>query len=292
VTRHFFTVDVEEHFQVSAFDSVVSRDDWPAHGSRLDISVPRLLELLDRHEATGTFFVLGWIARHRPAVVRAIAAAGHEIASHGYAHHRVCAMTPAAFREDVRASRLAIEDLTGAPVLGFRAPSFSIVPGTEWAFDVLVEEGFRYDSSLFPIRRRGYGYPSAPRDVHLIRRPAGELLEFPLATTSLAGATVPAAGGGYLRHFPFALIRRAFREASARAVQATLYVHPWEVDPDQPRLDVGLVTRFRHYRGLTRTLPRLDRLLAEFRFTSIASAIPARAAPALATPAEPMRAGR
>ena len=289
MTRHFFTVDVEEHFQVSAFDPVVRRADWSSLDSRLPVSMPRLLELLARFETRGTFFVLGWIARHRPQVVRAIVDAGHEVASHGFGHERVCAMSPAAFREDVRASKAVLEDVSGTPVLGYRAPSFSIVPGTEWALDVLIDEGFRYDSSLFPIRRRGYGYPGAARDPHVIHRPGGDLMEFPLATTTIAGAGLPAAGGGYLRHFPLALIRRAFREAGARSASATLYVHPWEVDPDQPRLPVGLVTRVRHYRGLSQVLPRLEQLLTEFRFTSINTALaPDRPAAAVA----PARAGR
>lgn len=269
--RHYFTVDVEEHFQVSAFDPVVRRADWSTLDSRLPVSMPRLLELLARFETRGTFFVLGWIARHRPWVVRAIHEAGHEVASHGFGHHRVFRLSPDQFRDDVRSARRELEDITGQPVLGYRAPSFSIVPGMEWAFDVLLEEGYRYDSSLFPIRRTGYGYPSAPRDPHVIRRAAGTLAEFPLATTSIAGLRLPAAGGGYLRHFPLALTQRAFREASARGVSATLYLHPWEVDPGQPRLPVGALTRVRHYRGLDRTLGRVERLLSEFRFTSIAS---------------------
>ncbi|HYL29765.1 MAG TPA: DUF3473 domain-containing protein, partial [Gemmatimonadales bacterium] len=156
------------------------------------------------------------------------------------------------------------------PVFGFRAPSFSIVPGTEWAFDVLLEEGYRYDSSIFPIRRPDYGYPGAPADAYLIRRPAGTLLEIPLATTAVAGLRLPAAGGGYLRHLPLALIQRALREHADRRAPAMFYIHPWEIDPDQPRLAAPLLTRIRHYRGLARTLPRLERLLAEFRFTSVA----------------------
>lgn len=275
--QHFFSVDVEEHFQVSAFDGVVSRDDWTRLSGRLDRTIPILLECLARHEAKATFFVLGWIARHRAEVVREIVRAGHEVASHGFWHRRVNTMSPDEFRDDLRWSKDALEELTGTPVYGYRAPSFSIVPGTEWAFDILLEEGFRYDSSLFPIRRRGYGYPNSPREPHIIRRPSGELMEFPLATTALAGVTIPAAGGGYLRHFPLWVIQRAFREASARAVPATFYVHPWEIDPHQPRMAVGALTRVRHYRGLFKTLGRIERLLAEFRFTSIASYVDAMA---------------
>ena len=271
MTEHFFTVDVEEHFQVSAFDAVVSRADWTHLAGRLDRNVPLLLEELARAGATGTFFVLGWVARHRPHIVREIAGAGHEIASHGYWHQRVNTQGPDAFREDIRSSRETLEDLVGARVRGYRAPSFSIVRGCEWAFDVLVEEGFQYDSSVFPIRRAGYGYAGAPREPYDIVRASGQLKEVPLATTRWGGVVIPAAGGGYLRQFPFWLIRRAFAEARARGIPATFYIHPWELDPDQPRMPVGLVTRMRHYRGLSHSLARMRRLLDEFRFRSIAS---------------------
>ena len=270
-TSHFFTVDVEEYFQVKALESAVARADWIAQPSRLARSIDDLLARLDRYSATGTFFVLGWIAKHRPEVVRDIAAAGHEIASHGYWHERVTALGRDAFREDVRSSKQVLEDLVGKEVVGYRAPSFSIIPGCEWAFDVLLEEGYGYDSSLFPIRRRGYGYPNAPRIPHVIQRPAGFLAEFPLATTSILSYPVPAAGGGYLRQFPLGIIRRAFREASARAEPATFYIHPWEIDPGQPRLPVSALNRIRHYRGLDATLGRIDSLLEEFSFTTIAS---------------------
>ena len=279
---HFFTVDVEEYFHVNAFESVVSRAEWDRYPGRLSRSMPLLLEALGRHGARATFFVLGWVAKHQPDIVRAIVREGHEVASHGFWHQRLTTLTPDAFRADVRASKEALEAVSGQQVIGYRAPSFSIVPGGEWAFDVLLEEGFQYDSSLFPIRRRGYGYPGAPRVVHAIRRGAGTLTEIPLATATLAGLVLPAAGGGYLRQLPFALIRRAFRQASSRAIPATFYIHPWELDPDQPRLPVGAVTQLRHYRGLSRTLQRIERLLTEFRFTSIGAylhaAEPSRAA--------------
>lgn len=273
-TPHFFTVDVEEYFQVKAMESVVSRDDWLSHPSRVAQSIDALLDGLDRHGAHGTFFVLGWLAEHRPEVVRAIAAAGHEVASHGYWHEPVTSLDPKSFRQDIRSSKQALEDLLGCAVIGYRAPNFSIVPGGEWAFDVLLEEGYRYDSSLFPIRRPGYGYPGARRVPHLIQRPSGLLAEFPLATTSILAYRVPAAGGGYLRQFPYSVIRRAFRQASERGEPATFYIHPWEVDADQPRLPVSRVNQIRHYRGLDNTLGRIERLLREFRFEAIASYLP------------------
>ena len=270
-TTHFFTVDVEEYFQVKALESVVSRGEWLTRPSRVTRSVETLLTLLDRHGARGTFFVLGWLARHRPEVVRLIVDAGHEIASHGFFHERVTAQTPESFREDVRSSKRALEDVCETEVVGYRAPSFSIIPGYEWAFDALIEEGYLYDSSLFPIRRRGYGYANAPRAPHRIHRAAGDLVEFPLATTRFLNVSVPAAGGGYLRQFPLSVIQRAFREATQRGESATFYIHPWELDPDQPRLPVSRLNRIRHYRGLASAHDRIERLLEEFRFDTIAS---------------------
>jgi polysaccharide deacetylase family protein (PEP-CTERM system associated) len=273
-TSHFFTVDVEEYFHAKAMESVVKRDEWLSQPSRVSESVNALLTSLDRNGARGTFFVLGWLAEHCPQIVHAIADAGHEVASHGYWHDPVTRLDLEGFREDVRSSKHALEDLIGRAVIGYRAPNFSIVPGGEWAFDVLLEEGYRYDSSLFPVRRPGYGYPSAQRAPHLLHRPAGVLAEFPLATTKIFAYNVPAAGGGYLRQFPYRVIRRAFREASERREPATFYIHPWEIDPDQPRLPVSSVTRIRHYRGLESTLARVERLLGEFRFDSIATYLP------------------
>jgi polysaccharide deacetylase family protein (PEP-CTERM system associated) len=237
--------------------------------SRVDASLNRLLDLLARFDAVATFFTVGWLAERKPLLVRRVVEQGHEIASHSWWHRRVTALSPAELREDVRRCRATLEQTAGRPVLGFRAPSFSIVPGTEWAFDVLVEEGYRYDSSIFPIHRPGYGYPGAPTVPYEIRRQAGTLMELPMATTTVLGVRLPAAGGGYLRHLPYRLIERAFDEHSARGKSAMLYVHPWEIDPDQPRLAVSLLSRVRHYNGLEKTLPRLERLLARFRFTSV-----------------------
>lgn len=217
-TDHIFTVDVEEYFQVGAFDRVVPRAQWDAQPSRLEHSVGILLELLARHQANATFFTLGWVAERHPFLMRRIVDAGHEVASHGHWHRRVNTLTPDEFREDVRMSKAILEETSGATVYGFRAPNFSITPGTEWAFDILIEEGYKYDSSLFPIRRPGYGYPKAPPVPHLIHRPAGTITEMPLATTQWRGVRLPAAGGAYLRHLPFRLIQRAFREHNAGGI--------------------------------------------------------------------------
>jgi len=272
-TEHIFTVDVEEYFQVGAFDRVVRREDWDSQPSRLEHSVGILLDLLARHQASATFFTLGWVAERHPFLMRRIAEAGHEIASHGHWHRRVNTLTPDEFRTDVRISKAILEEHSGSPVWGFRAPNFSITPGTEWAFDILIEEGFRYDSSLFPINRPGYGYPKAAPLPHLIHRPAGTITELPLATTQWRGVRFPAAGGAYLRHLPFRLIQRAFREHDAAGIPAMFYIHPWELDPDQPRLSVPWHTHVRHYGGLRKTQPLLERLLGEFRFRSVAQCL-------------------
>lgn len=230
----------------------------------------RLLDLLARHGVRATCFVLGWLAERHPGLVKRIAAAGHEIASHGWWHRRITTLAPEELRHELRDSKGILEDLAGRAVTGFRAPSFSIVPGCEWAFDILLEEGYTYDSSLFPIRRPGYGYPGAPVIPHRIRRPSGTLLEIPLATARLLGSRVPAAGGGYLRQLPYGFIRTAALQAQERQAPGMFYIHPWEIDPGQPRLPVGWLTRLRHYRGLETTYSRLDRLFGEFRFTSVA----------------------
>jgi polysaccharide deacetylase family protein (PEP-CTERM system associated) len=268
-STHLFSVDVEEYYHAHVFERVAPPSTWPGRPSRVEVSTDAILDLLQRHRAVATFFVLGAVAERCPGLVRRIAAAGHEIASHSWSHPRVNRLTPEAFREELRRSKEVLENTAGRAVTGFRAPSFSILPGTEWAFDVLLEEGYRYDSSLFPIRRPGYGYPAAPSGPHDIRRPSGVLHEFPMATLTRFGVRFPAAGGGWLRHLPPGLIRAAIRQHGARGLPAMLYTHPWEVDPDQPRLPLGPIGRLRHYRGLQRTLPRLEGLLAEFRFTSV-----------------------
>ena len=269
MTVHHFTVDVEEYFHANALEPYAPRTQWDALPSRVEAGTRVLLELLAEHGVHGTFFVLGWVARRRPGLVRDIAAAGHEVASHGWGHRRVTELTPEQFRTSVRASRAELEELVGCEVIGYRAPSFSIVPRTEWALDVLLEEGYRYDSSIFP-GRPGSGWGKMDRDPHRLRRAAGGLDVVPPATLRVAGRTLPAGGGAYFRLLPYRLFAAALRQASARGAAATFYVHPWEVDPEQPRFRMPLHTRIRHYGGLRNTLPRLRRLLSEFRFQPIA----------------------
>jgi polysaccharide deacetylase family protein (PEP-CTERM system associated) len=270
---HHFTVDVEEYFHASALASVAPPSRWESLESRVEASTMALLELLGERDARATFFVLGWVAERRPALVRALADAGHEIASHGQDHRLIADSQAGEFRLSVRRSRAVLEVVTGSPVLGFRAPSFSIVRGCEWALDILLEEGYRYDSSLFPVRRRGYGYLGGPPHPHWVERPGGRLYELPPATLRRAGRSFPAGGGGWFRLLPYALVRSALRDHERAGIPGTFYIHPWELDDGQPRLPVSRLTRVRHYGGLTRTTERLRRLLREFRFRTIAQTL-------------------
>jgi polysaccharide deacetylase family protein (PEP-CTERM system associated) len=268
------TVDVEDYFHVSAFDAVVSRAGWDGFESRVSHNTDRLLELFDRANVRSTFFVLGWVAERFPALVRRIAELGHEVASHGYNHQLLYMLTPRQFREDVRAAKSAIEDAAGAPVVGFRAPSYSVIESSLWALDILIEEGFVYDSSIFPIHHDRYGIPDSPRHPYVLRRAGGALLEVPGSTVRLGRVNVPIGGGGYFRQFPYAWTKWGIDRVNRIERQpVTFYMHPWEIDPDQPRMPVGTVTRVRHYRGLERTADRLARLLRDFRFDSVTSVL-------------------
>lgn len=269
--KHFFTVDVEEYFQVVALSPYAPMSSWETFESRVEPAIDRLLALMAEHGATGTFFTVGWVAERHPAMVKRIAAAGHELASHTYDHVRITHQTPEAFRASIRRTKQVLEELTGAPVLGFRAPSFSIVRGTEWALDLLIEEGHRYDSSLFPVSRSGYGYVGGQRDPYWIDRPVGRLAEIPPATLRVLGQTLPAAGGAYFRILPPALVHAALRSAAGRGQPGTFYIHPWEWDPGQPRLAVPVLTRVRHYGGQGGVFGRIGRLLEQFRFEAISN---------------------
>lgn len=268
------TIDVEDYFQVSAFDDVVSRDSWDTMPTRVVANTERLLAIFDEHRVKATFFVLGWVADRFPALVSAIAEAGHELASHGYAHRLVYDQTPDTFREDVRRAKRLIEDRSGQPVLGYRAPSYSITRRSLWALDVLVEEGYTYDASIFPIRHDRYGIPDAPRHTHPMSRAAGPLTEAPPSTVRLASMNLPVAGGGYFRLLPYQWTRWGIGRINKKEGKpAIFYLHPWEIDPDQPRLQASALSRFRHYRNLDKTEPRLRRLLSEFHFAPLATIV-------------------
>jgi polysaccharide deacetylase family protein (PEP-CTERM system associated) len=260
-----FTIDVEDYFQVSALAPHIDRSTWDERPCRVERNVGRLIELLGLHGARATFFTLGWIAKRYPNLVREIVAGGHELASHGFGHLRASDQTPAEFRADVRQAKYLLEDIAAQPVLGYRAPSFSIGYTNPWAFDVLVEEGYRYSSSVYPVQHDHYGMPDAPRFPYRVRP---QLIEIPLTTTRLFGRNLPAGGGGYFRLAPYQLSRWALRRVNRLDQRPTIfYMHPWEIDPAQPRVaGTTLKTRFRHYVNLHRTEPRLSRLLQDFRW--------------------------
>jgi polysaccharide deacetylase family protein (PEP-CTERM system associated) len=264
------TVDVEDYFQVEAFAEVVRREDWPRWESRVERNTHLLLEMFARHRVSATFFTLGWVAERHPGLVRAIAAAGHEIACHSYEHRLIYRQTLAEFRQDTQRAKGILEDLTGAPVSGYRAPSYSITAASLWALEILIEEGFRYDSSIFPVHHDRYGIPHAERFPHTIRCASGELVEFPPSTVRWCGLNWPMAGGGYFRLWPYALFRRGLRRINRREGQAAIfYLHPWEVDPAQPIIPGARRNIWRHRVNLRRTAPRLERLLRDFRFAPV-----------------------
>jgi polysaccharide deacetylase family protein (PEP-CTERM system associated) len=261
------TVDVEDYFHVSVFDGVVPRAQWATLESRVERNTDRLLQIFADADVQATFFVLGWVAERHPALVRRIAAQGHEVASHGFAHRLVYDLTPSTFREDIRRSKGALQDAAGIAVQGYRAPSYSVTPRSLWALDVLIEEGFRYDSSIFPIHHDRYGIPVSSRHPYRLDRPAGSIIEAPGSTVRWSVFNFPVAGGGYFRILPYAWTRWGIARLNhTEQRSAIFYLHPWEIDPDQPRLAAGLLSRFRHYRNLGETEARLKQLLADFDF--------------------------
>ena len=259
------TIDVEDYFQVSAFAPHIPRTQWDSIPCRIEGNIDRILELLAASDSRATFFTLGWIAERYPSVIRRIADAGHEVASHGYEHFRATEQATGTFLADIRLAKAILEDISGAPVQGYRAPSFSIGPANPWAFDCIAQAGYRYSSSIYPIRHDHYGVPDAPRFPHEVRE---GLLEVPVATVRMLRKNWPAGGGGYFRLLPYSLSRWSLRRVNAvDGKPAMFYFHPWELDPDQPRVPgLRAVTRFRHYVNLGRTAPRLQRLLADFKW--------------------------
>jgi len=269
-----FSVDVEDYFHVEAFRHVVDPGDWGSMEQRVEPNTRRLLGLLNEFDVKATFFVLGWVAERRPDLVKDILEAGHEVGIHGYDHRPITVMTPSGFREDIRRAKGIVEDITGQPVLGYRAPTYSVVKDTLWALDVMLEEGLRYDSSIFPIVHDRYGIPDAQRYPWVEERGEGHLVEFPISTVRLLGRNLPFVGGGYLRLLPMRYVRWGMRRVTGAEGRPTmLYVHPWEIDPGQPVLEVGRLARIRHYHGLGRVEDRLRKLLREFRFGTVRSVL-------------------
>lgn len=268
VNQHIFSVDVEDYFQVEAFADRVPRSTWDKYPCRVEANTKRILDLLDQYQAEATFFFVGWVAERFPALVREVHARGHEVACHSYWHRTVYSLTPREFRSDTRLAKQVIEQAAGAAVLGYRAPSWSITKTCLWALDILAEEGFVYDSSIYPIHHDLYGVPNAQRFPYAHSCAEGRTLpEFPPTTVRLFGMNLPAAGGGYLRIAPIAYTRWTFElfERKYRQ-QVMVYLHPWEIDPGQPRIAGKLRSRLRHYTGLRRTEERLHWLLRNYSF--------------------------
>jgi polysaccharide deacetylase family protein (PEP-CTERM system associated) len=275
--RHILSVDVEDYFQVEAFANEVPRGTWEDWPSRVVQNTRKILNLFERHNAKGTFFFLGWVANRFPGLVREVRAQGHELACHSYWHRRVCSLSPSEFREDVRISKNAIEQAAGVPVYGYRAPSWSINEESLWALDILAEEGFLYDSSIYPIHHDLYGIPASPRFAYIHQCDGGiQLTEVPPPTVRVLGFNLPGAGGGYFRIFPFSYTEWVFRvfEQHARRPVVT-YFHPWEFDPEQPRISAGFKSKFRHYTNLGIAEKRLHLLLQRYLFQPIAVALAA-----------------
>jgi polysaccharide deacetylase family protein (PEP-CTERM system associated) len=264
--RNAFSIDVEDYFHVEALSSVIDRSQWPQLEYRAEASTQRILELLAAESVRATFFVLGWVARRSPQLVRAIHAGGHEVACHGLTHQMVIRQSPEQFRSETTEAKKLLEDAIGAPVRGYRAATYSITRESLWALDILAELGFIYDSSIFPIRHDLYGIPDAPRFPY---RPHGEgLLEIPVTTVEFLGQRLPCGGGGYFRLLPYGLFRRALERVNQRDKQpAVFYCHPWEIDPGQPRISgLSLKSRFRHYTNLAKMEGRMRQLLRDFNW--------------------------
>lgn len=270
------TIDVEEYFHIEAAHGSIERKSWNTWPSRVERNVDLLLDLFDRHNQRGTFFILGDVARRQPKLAAKIAAAGHEVASHGTGHDRLHRLTPESFREDLHASKSLLEEQTGQQVVGYRAPTFSVVPATAWAIDVMVELGLQYDASIFPVTHPAYGVPAAPDRPYMVQgRDGATLLEVPPLTWSAMGKKLAVAGGGYFRLLPLALMKAGLRQAASEHRPAVLYFHPWEFDPDMPRMPLSMTGRIRTYTGLKSAAAKLSRIMSlPARWTPIRDILP------------------
>ncbi len=274
VTKNALTIDVEDYFQVAALAEAVDRKDWPSMEYRVEANTDRLLELFSERDVKATFFTLGWVAERSPELIRRIQKAGHEIASHGYSHQLVYNQKPDVFRDETRKSKQLLEDITGEPITGYRAASYSITAQSRWALDILCEEGFTWDSSIFPVHHDRYGMPGTPHEPYRLGAPGGgTLIEFPLSTCPLGSYRLPIAGGGYFRLYPYWLSRWGLGKINRAGQPFIFYLHPWEIDTGQPRLEVKALSRFRHYNNLNRCMGRLERLLGDFHFGSVSDVL-------------------
>lgn len=272
------TIDVEDYFQVAALSETIRPEDWNQHELRVERNTHRLLDMFDEAAVKATFFVLGWVAEACPSLVREIGARGHEIASHGYSHQLVYQQTPEVFRKETARSKAVLEDQAQRQIIGYRAASYSVTNDSLWALDILAEQGFVWDSSIFPVKHDRYGIPGAERWPHLLKTPNGhELIEFPLTTLRIGPMTLPIAGGGYFRLYPYGFSRAGLARVNRADRQPFIfYLHPWEIDPDQPRVKASWKSRFRHYNNLEKCESRLERLLKDFRFDTVGNVLAGR----------------
>ena len=268
--QNALTVDVEDYFQVSAFAKSVDRNDWDKYPLRVEKNTRRLMDMFDEAQVKATFFVLGWVADRNRSLIQEIAQRGHEVASHGYSHQLIYNQSQEVFREETIRSKRLLEDIIQAPVRGYRAASYSITKDSLWALDILAEAGFDYDSSIFPVRHDRYGIPDAKEMPHILKTPKGHtLVEFPLSTAKIFSYKLPVAGGGYFRLYPYTLTRAGLRQVNSRQQPFIFYLHPCEIDPDQPNVEAGWFSRFRHYNNLDKCESRLQRLMDDFQFTTV-----------------------
>lgn len=265
--KNAMTVDVEDYFQVSAFAKAINQNDWDNHPLRVVNNTRKLLDLFDEHQVKITFFVLGWVAERERDLVLEIASRGHEVACHGFSHQLVYNQTPDVFREETLRSKNLLEDIIQQPVRGYRAASYSITEKSKWALDILAESGFVYDSSIFPVRHDRYGMPNTPEHPYKLTTEAGNsIIEFPLSTAKIFKYRLPVAGGGYFRLYPYWLSKAGLKQINRQQKPFIFYLHPWEVDPEQPRISASWFSRFRHYNNLDKCENRLRRLMKDFQF--------------------------
>lgn len=274
--KHAMTIDVEDYFHVAAFANVIKPSEWESYPSRVVKNTDAILKLFSDRGIKATFFCLGWVAEREPSLIKAIHSAGHEIASHGYSHQFVYGQTPEVFREETKRSKEILEDICQCSVTGYRAASYSITARSTWALEILAELGFTWDSSIFPVKHDNYGMPNSPERPYKISLPSGKVItEFPLTTAKVGPLSLPAAGGGYFRQYPYALSKWLFNRASENQTKPQIfYLHPWEVDPGQPRIEnASWFSKFRHYTNIDRCMGRLEKLVDDFSFSTMSDAL-------------------
>lgn len=265
--KNALTVDVEDYFHVSAFANSIDQREWDRHPLRVEKNTHSLLDLFDEYQVKATFFILGWVAERKKELVSEVAKRGHEVACHGYSHQLIYNQSPEVFRQETGRAKDILEDIVQHPVRGYRAASYSITEKSKWALDILAEAGFVYDSSIFPVRHDRYGIPDSPAHPYKLKTPAGHsIIEFPLSTAKIINYRLPIAGGGYFRLYPYWLSKAGLKQVNRQQKPFIFYLHPWEIDPEQPKISASWFSRFRHYNNLDKCEDRLRNLMHDFQF--------------------------